>query len=92
MQVIGWDESTKQIRSWVFDSDGGFGDGIWSRKENRWTIKSTGTLPDGGKSSAVQIMTQVDGDSFKWQSVNREVDGELLPNVDEVLIVRKPPE
>ncbi len=28
MQWIGWDPSTKQIRSWVFDSDGGFGQGI----------------------------------------------------------------
>lgn len=92
MQIIGWDEAAKQIRSWVFDSDGGFGDGVWSRKENRWTIQATGTLPDGGKSSAVHVMTQVDNNAFKWQSVNRDVDGELLPNIDEVMIVRKPPE
>jgi uncharacterized protein (TIGR02246 family) len=88
MQVIGWDAAAKRIRSWVFDSDGGFAEGVWQRKENRWTIKSTGVLPDGGKSSSVNIMTIVDKDHFKWQSVNREVDGEPLPNVDEVLVAR----
>jgi uncharacterized protein (TIGR02246 family) len=88
MQVIGWDAAAKRIRSWVFDSDGGFAEGVWQRKGSRWTIKSTGVLPDGGKSSSVNIMTIVDKDHFKWQSVNREVDGEPLPNVDEVLVAR----
>ena len=34
----------------------------------------------------------IDNDSFTWQSIHRDVDGEMLPNVDEVLIVRKPTE
>jgi uncharacterized protein (TIGR02246 family) len=89
MQIIGWDAAAKQIRSWVFDSDGGFGDGVWTRKGDRWIIQSTATLPDGGKATATNIMTQVDENSFTWQSVNRNVDGELLPNVEEVLVVRK---
>ncbi len=89
MQVIGWDESAKQIRSWVFDSDGGFGEGKWSFRDDHWVVQSTGTLPDGGKSSAVHIITPLDANSFKWQAVNRSVDGDLLPNIDEVLIVRK---
>ena len=58
MQIIGWDPAAKQIRSWVFDSDGGFAEGKWTRKGNRWLIQQTGTLPDGSKSSAVNIMTQ----------------------------------
>ena len=40
----------------------------------------------------MNIFTHVDDDSFTWQSIDREVDGEMLPNVDEVLIVRKPAE
>lgn len=89
MQVIGWDAAAKRVRSWVFDSDGGFAEGTWQRKGNRWTIKSVGVLPDGGRSSSVNIMTMVDKDRFKWQTVNRDVDGEALPNVDEVLVVRQ---
>jgi uncharacterized protein (TIGR02246 family) len=92
MQIIGWDPAAKQIRSWIFDSDGGFAEGKWTRKGDRWLIQQNGTLPDGGKSSAVNIITQVDDDSFTWQSVNREVNGDILPNVDEVLVVRKPVE
>jgi uncharacterized protein (TIGR02246 family) len=89
MQIIGWDPAAEQIRSWVFDSDGGFAEGRWTRKENRWLIQQTGTLPDGRKSSAVNIITYLDDNTCTWQSINRSVDGELLPNIDEILLVRK---
>lgn len=89
MQIIGWDPSTKQIRSWVFDSDGGFGQATWKKKDNRWYIQQDGILPDGRKSSAVNIITCVDDNTCTLQSVNRTVDGELLPNVDEVTITKE---
>ena len=93
MQMIGWDPAAKQIRSWIFDSDGGIAEGKWTKKgENRWIIEQTGTLPDGRKSSAVNIMTRVDDNSFTWRSTQRAVGGDLLPDVDEVLVVRKPVE
>jgi uncharacterized protein (TIGR02246 family) len=90
MQVIGWDSAAKQIRSWVFDSDGGFGEGKWTRKGDRWLIQQTSILPNGSKSSAVNILRYIDNDSCTWQSINRVVGGDMLPNVSEVLIVRKP--
>jgi uncharacterized protein (TIGR02246 family) len=89
MQIIGWDPAAQQIRSWVFDSDGGFAEGRWTKKEDQWFIAKTGTTPDGLKSTSVNIITCVDDNQFKWQSVNRMVDGELLPNVDEVVVVRQ---
>ncbi len=92
MQIIGWDPAAKQIRSWVFDSDGGFSEGKWTRKADHWLIQQNATLPDGRKSSAVNVIRRVDDNSFTWQSIQREVDGDLLPNVDEVLVVRKPAE
>jgi uncharacterized protein (TIGR02246 family) len=88
MQIIGWDPAAKRIRSWVFDSDGGFTEGRWMKKDNRWYITTTGTLADGRKASSVNVITTVDDDRFKWQSVNRTVDGDLLPNIDEVIVVR----
>src|SRR5262249_43443821 len=30
-QRIGWDPLGKRIRSWVFDSEGGFGESLWTR-------------------------------------------------------------
>lgn len=90
MQVIGWDPVAKQIRSWVFDSDGGFAEGKWIHKGNRWVIQQTGTLPDGRKSSAVSIIEPVDPNSFTWQTVQRSVGGDVLPDVEEITIIRKP--
>ena len=92
MQVVGWDPAAKQIRSWVFDSEGGFGESTWAKKEAQWFITTKGTLPDGRQYSAVQVITPVDDDSFTWQSTDRQVGGEILPNVEEVLIVRAPEE
>jgi uncharacterized protein (TIGR02246 family) len=92
MQIIGWDPIAKQIRSWVFDSDGGYSEGKWTHNGEHWQIEQTGVLPDGSKSSAVNVMTPIDNDSFSWASVSREVNGDLLPNVDATLIIRKPAE
>ncbi len=89
MQIIGWDPSANQIRSWVFDSDGSFGQGTWTKKENRWFVQQSGLLPDGRKSSSVNIFTYLDDSSFTLQSVDRTVDGNLLPNVNEVKITKE---
>ncbi|PHS15269.1 MAG: DUF4440 domain-containing protein [Blastopirellula sp.] len=88
LQVIGWDASEKQIRSWVFDSDGGFAEATWMNKGDRWYITTKGTLADGGKASFINIITKVDDDQFHWQSVNRTIDGNLAPNIDEVVVIR----
>lgn len=88
-QVIGWDPVTKKIRSWIFDSKAGYGEGEWSRAGDTWTVKVNSTLGTGEKASSMNIYTYVDPNSFTWQSVSREVDGELLPDIDEVTVVRK---
>jgi len=89
MQVIGWDAARKQIRSWVFDSDGGFVEGVWKKSGDRWTVTSTATLADGKTGSFTSISRPLDENSFGWQKVNRIADGEILPNIDEVVIVRQ---
>lgn len=89
MQFVGWDPARKQIRSWVFDSDGGFAEGVWSRSGDRWLVKTKATSADGAVGSSTSILRPLDGGSFTWQKVSRVVDGELLPNIDEVVIVRE---
>lgn len=88
-QIIGWDPKAKKIRSWVFDSKAGFGEGEWSKMGNNWTVKSKAMLPDGRKASSMNIYTYVNPNSFRWQSVSREVEGEPLPDVGEISVVRK---
>ncbi len=89
MQIVGWDPAAKQIRSWTFDSDGGFSEGKWTRKDDRWFIHKTGVLHDGGQATAVNVMRLLDDNTCTLQSVSRTVDGELLPNIDEIRIVRQ---
>jgi uncharacterized protein (TIGR02246 family) len=89
-QVVGYDPLAKAIRSWMFDSDGGFGEGVWSREENRWLVKFRQILADGRTASSTNVYTHVDADTFTWQSVEREVDGEPVADVEPVTLVRKP--
>jgi uncharacterized protein (TIGR02246 family) len=88
LQFIGWDASSGKIRSWVFDSDGGFGEATWTKKDNRWIIHAAATLPDGRKTSAINIMTLVDDNSVTWESTGRELDGEILPSIEPIKVVR----
>jgi hypothetical protein len=89
IQIIGFDAAEGKIRSWVFDSDGGVGEGRWTREGNRWTVQSTHVLPDGRNGKATRVITRSDDDTFTLKSIDREVDGESLPDVDEVKVVRK---
>ncbi len=89
MQLIAWDPAKKSIRSWTFDSDGGFGEDAWSQSGNRYTIRAKYTLPDGGTASAVNVFTFLDDHKCTWKSVSREIDGELQPDTDEIVLVRK---
>jgi uncharacterized protein (TIGR02246 family) len=87
--IIGWDPAAGTIRSWMFDSDGGFGEGTWSKKDDHWRVKFSQVLPDGRKASATNIYTPVDGNTFTWKSIGRKLDAEFLPNIEEVKMVRK---
>ena len=89
MQLIAWDPAKKSIRSWTFDSDGGFGEDTWSQSGNRYTIRAKYTLPDGGMASAVNVFTFLDDHKCTWKSVSREIDGELQPDIDEIVLVRR---
>jgi uncharacterized protein (TIGR02246 family) len=88
-QVIGWDPSSETIRSWMFDSDGGFGGGVWTHDGDHWAVEFTQVLPDGRLASSTNIYTPIDDDHYGWESVDREVDGESLPDVERVTVVRK---
>ncbi len=88
VQIIGWDPVEQEIRSWVFDSDGGYGNSTWKKKENKWIVSSAATLSDGRKASATKTMTVVDENSITWQATGRSLDGEILPNIAPVKLTR----
>ncbi|MHC4178854.1 MAG: hypothetical protein ACYSWU_15185 [Planctomycetota bacterium] len=88
-QFVGWDPIAKRIRSWTFDSEGGFGEGRWIKDGNRWLVKMSFVLASGERASALNVITYVDQDTLRWQSIDREIAGELQPNIPEVTVVRE---
>lgn len=88
-QIIGWDPRTEVIRSWLFDSDGGFGSGRWTHSGDRWTVESLQVLPDGRVGSATQIHERIDADTVRFRSIGRQVEGELMPSIGPLTAVRK---
>lgn len=89
MQIVGWDPAAKKIRSWVFDSNGGFGEGSWLQKGDAWYVQTSGTTQDGRRMSSVNIINRLSNDQFTWQVVDSQVGDELLPNLDEVVVMRE---
>jgi len=89
-QRIGWDPLTKQIKSWLFDSEGGYGESFWTRDGDRWLVKATAVRRDGTTASMTNIFTPTSKDSYTWRSTDRVLGNEVLPEM-EVKVVRKAP-
>jgi uncharacterized protein (TIGR02246 family) len=87
-QIIGWDPIENRIRSWIFDSEGGYGQAFWTRDGNRWLLKETRVSADGSESSAEQTLTYVDQDHCTFEAANRTLNGDLQPNIDKIEIDR----
>jgi hypothetical protein len=67
------------LRSWNFDSNGGFSESVWEKEENRWLIDAVGTLPDGSETTAVNVLIPLSKDAYTWQSIERTASGTPLP-------------
>lgn len=91
-QRIGWDPLKHQYKTWVFDSEGGHGEGYFTRTGNEWVVKVEGVNQDGKPITATNIITRLGKDRMSWQSTARTVGGAAVPGIDEFVIVRKPPE
>ena len=86
--TIGWDPMAKQIRSWMFDASGGFGEGIWAKDGGKWLIKTSAVLQDGKKATATYVFRPVDANSIAWQVTERSIDGNSLPDTKEITMKR----
>ena len=90
-QRIGWDAMTGRVRSWVFDSDGGYGRGDWAQLDDRWIIKSTAVLPSGVTGSATIVIEPDGEDKFTMSGYDRVLGNAVEPDF-EAVVVRKPPQ
>lgn len=81
IQRIGWDAHNQRIRSWVFDSSGGFGEGFWVREGNAWELQCEGVFPDGRVVTSVNRWKYIDDKTAEWSSRDREANEEPLPDM-----------
>lgn len=77
-QRIGWDPAAGKIRSWVFDSDGGITKGTWRSEGEAWIVKTTGVLPDGSESSAINFWMPEGPDRCVRKSSHVTIEGEAV--------------
>lgn len=90
-QRIGWDPLSGKLRTWIFDSEGGFGEGFWHRHGDNWMLKLTGVTADGEAASMTGIYTVINSETISWQSVDHEVAGTDVPDSEVITVVRKSP-
>lgn len=91
-QRIGWDPVAGRFQAWTFDSEGGFGHGIWNRDGESWVLKTSGQSGDGKTASVTSVFTPVSPHMITWQNLEFVVDGEQLPATEVMKLVRKPPQ
>jgi uncharacterized protein (TIGR02246 family) len=85
---IGWDPLAKNIRSWIFDAAGGFGEGAWTKDGDKWVLKSSSVQQDGKKATATYHVGRVDADTITLQATNRTVDDKPVPDTKEFKLKR----
>jgi uncharacterized protein (TIGR02246 family) len=87
-QRFGWDPVNQRIRSWYFDSAGGYGEAAWTEVSDGYAGEAGGVLSDGRIGSAIYHARMDDHGSFIFQARNRSVDGRPLADF-ELTFVRK---
>jgi uncharacterized protein (TIGR02246 family) len=81
IQIIGWDPTANQLHSWIFDARGGFSEGAWSRQGSTWREEVAGVTSDGRHGSCTSRWTLGQGNTFTYESFDRDIGGQPLPDV-----------
>ena len=90
-QRIGWDPVSEQFRTWIFDSEGGFGEGVWIQDGDSWLLNVVGVNSDGEVASGTSVYSNMTGRSMTWQAVDHEVGGVPVPDSSEFSLVQRSP-
>ena len=90
-QMIGKDNAEGAIHSWVFQSNGGFGDGLWVRDGTKWTVGVYGVTPEGRELTATVIYLRVDANTYTWQSIDQALDGQPIADTPPIKVTKQKP-
>lgn len=91
VQRIGWDPALKKLRSWTFDSEGGFFHGLWTQDGNVWLLNMAGVTADGESVTATMQYTVVDSEMVIWTFQSLIIGGEVQAAAEPVTMVKRPP-
>lgn len=91
VQRIGWDPARKKIRSWTFDSHGGFFSGLWTKHDKQWLLNSAGVTANGESVTATSAYTLHDAEMVTWQYRSLIVAGNVRENMEPITMVKRPP-
>jgi hypothetical protein len=89
VQIVG--TQAGGITSWNFNSDGSHAVAVWMPTPSGWAIRSSGMLPDGTETHAVNVLSKLDANAYSWSSVQRSIGLESLPDTGEVILKRVMP-
>ncbi|MGD0653484.1 MAG: nuclear transport factor 2 family protein [Thermoguttaceae bacterium] len=87
-EIIGWDPQAKSIRSWLFESTGGFTESAWKPDGKQWIIEMKGVLASGDTVSSTTTLTKVDDNTLTIQLQKRLRGGKPQSDVAAITIHR----
>jgi hypothetical protein len=87
-QRIGWDPLTRTIKSWVFDTDGGHGEGVWTKVGDRWIVRGEGVLANGQRTTSTNEYSRDGKDAVRWKSSSAQDSGPAS-SAREIKLIRK---
>lgn len=91
-QRIGFDPSTGHLKTWIFDSAGGFSEGYFNQNGKAWILKTSGVTREGKIASTTVSINPVDKSRITMETIDRVVGGVRVADIEKLTIVRKPPE
>jgi uncharacterized protein (TIGR02246 family) len=81
-QRIGIDPLDGRIKSWMHDSDGGHGEGVWTRHGDAWVVHATGVTPEGKRTASTNLYTFDGPDAMTWKTTGAVSDGKAVPDFE----------
>lgn len=88
-ETIGRDNSDGVIRTWLFQSDGGFAGGVLTREGAAWSLDVHAVRADGSRLTGTVMYVPVDPQTFTWQAVNQTVDGEAVADTPPIKVTKR---
>ena len=86
--MIGVDPETGLLRTWIFEANGGVGEGIAMQDGKQWVFESATELTSGEVLEATNILVRINAGTFTWQPLDLSINGEQFGNLPPVKVSR----